>query len=93
MFSKATWRSGDAPVCKTGYAGSIPAVASTNFTNTSIGVCRTGSTQTTGVNDTLRRPCLDGEDGLKVQHIPWERLSGAHCGSVPAGPGRSMPGA
>ncbi len=24
----ATWRSGYAPVCKTGYAGSIPAVAS-----------------------------------------------------------------
>jgi hypothetical protein len=27
----ATWRSGYAPVCKTGYAGSIPAVASNNF--------------------------------------------------------------
>lgn len=26
------------------------------------------------------------------QHIPWDRLSGAHCGTVPGGPGTRIPG-
>ena len=33
ISSKATWRSGYAPVCKTGYAGSIPAVASSRLSS------------------------------------------------------------